>query len=307
MKRLIFVLFVLLQSGYLVNAQNDRTFYAACFSKAQLYVDFMKSQLTVKTFTNDSIEFKSGSTPYKAKKVTNFNFMKSVIGEDEKYPNPFYLYKVDDNSFIIHSLSIKDPLNAGFTYYHTDKNKEFETDENKRCAADELNRFTSLIKSYQDTDLVVESAKAEEVYNAKQKELNAQTKSVVTEYMKTYKTKRVDPTLEKAIRQQWNAENDGVTNPLLRIYFMDPNYSFFRNEFGIIMRKTVTTSIVYKWKKTGLCYMQWRWYGYESLGGGAFNDEIKYWTGDSYLTNFPENRKIIAGTNYEVDCAAFQK
>ncbi len=285
MKKIIFVIFVVLQTGYLVNAQNDRTFYQVCYNKdAQSYVDFDRDEIIVKILNNDSIIFESVGRAYSAQKVADFNFLEG--GKDVYH---FYAYKVDDNSFIIYTT-----FSEGFSYYHADKRKLVETDENKRCVINDLKQFGSFVKSYKE--------KEKEVGELRKKEFEAQTKDVITEYMKNYKSKKVDLTLEKGIVKWWN----NSTNPILRIYFINPSYDFPRNNLGIVLRKTVNAYYIYKWSD-GKCYMQWRSFGYESLGGGAFNDEVNSWIpGDTY-SNLPGNREIPPGKNYEVDCAAFQK
>ena len=76
------------------------------------------------------------------------------------------------------------------------------------------------------------------------------------------------------------------------------------------MRKTVDAVIVFKLKSNGTCRMRWNSFGYESLGGGAFSDEVKSWVkrddyGHPYHLKLP-GRMVDSGTEYEVDCAAFQ-
>ncbi len=302
MKKLILVLFVSLISVCSAMAQEDRIFYKVCVSNSEMEDLLRMEEISVSTFTNDLIEFRSpplsSNYPiyrnYSAKKVAE-NLMLEIGGG-------YYFYKVDNDSFFV----VTKELDA-YTYFHTNRKKAYEKDDASRCASDARMQITPAINSYLASD-ADNKVKEVELAKEKQKLIVIETKRVITEFMKNYTTKRIDPALEKAVRQKWNSENDGVANPLFRVYFMSPTYSIVRNEFGIVLRKTVSTYIVYKWKPNGLCFMQWRDYGYESLGGGAFNDEIKYWiAGRSDVANLPGKRELNAGTDSEVDCAAFQK
>ena len=104
-----------------------------------------------------------------------------------------------------------------------------------------------------------------------------------------------------------------VVNPILRVVFLEPNYEVTRNEFGVVLRKTVDAMIIFKVKSSGQCHMRWHSFGYESMGGGAFSDEVKPWEKqerigfDFYPQHIllPGDRKIYAGREYVVDCDAF--
>lgn len=295
MKNYFFILAVFLLSIFPVFSQNDRTFYQVCYSKdAQTYVDFSRDELVVKTLSDDSLMFEANGTPYTAKKVDGFNFY-----EGGKDVYQFYAYKVDNNSFFIISM-------GGFTYFHTDKKKLDEDDVNKRCDIEDLKRFAALKKSFE--------AKIDAEDKAKQNDFDSQTKGVVTDYVKNFKSKRVDPALEKGILAWWRGAPDAtVINPILHIYFLNPDYEYVRNEYGILLHKMLSTMYVFKMKDSGKCFVNWRSFGYESIGGGAFENETKAWIkkeaiGFDYYPLFlrlPGDRKLYAGRDYEVDCSAF--
>ena len=88
---------------------------------------------------------------------------------------------------------------------------------------------------------------------------------------------------------------------------MQSGYEFTRNEYGVVLRKTIDTILLLKNKKEGRCYIQWRSLGYESLGGNGFDTEVGAWIKQERIgfgysrvsLNFPGNRKIIAGIDYE--------
>jgi hypothetical protein len=128
-------------------------------------------------------------------------------------------------------------------------------------------------------------------------------KTLMTKWVADRISKRTDPALEKAIQ----ASNQ---SPILRIVFLTPGYDIIRNDLGIVVRKSIRTLYVYKWIKTGKCYAYWYSYGYESLGGAAFNTDLGSWrvfTDDgSHVAelNVPGTNGFPSGDSWEVDCAA---
>jgi hypothetical protein len=129
-------------------------------------------------------------------------------------------------------------------------------------------------------------------------------KAIITKWIKGLTSKRTDPALEKAIRASDSA-------PMLNIVFLTPGYDFIRNDLGIVQRKVIKTVYVYKWAQTGRCFAHWKYYGYESLGGGAFDTDLGNWrvmTDDGWHVaelNVPGTNGFPSGENWEVDCAAF--
>lgn len=280
-------------------SQEGRLFYNVCQSNAETIRDFQRESITVTTLDRDSIVFISAVRTYSAKPVVGYDFLKG--GQDEAR---FYARKVDDNSFFIAS-----PDFDAFAYYHADKRKAEEDDKGTRCAVDALNSFESSVKSF-----LAKEAEAAKVREKDEKVIfDAQTKGVITNWIKNYSSKRADPALEKAILQWWKGSSGAVViNPILRIYFLQPTYEITRNQFGEVLRKTVDSLYIYKQKSDGKCYMQWRSFGYESLGGGTFSTEMGNWIKRSSL-GYPDlirmdsGREINTGSQYEVACTPFEK
>ena len=297
MKTLTLSLFLVALAATSAISQGGRTFYLVCSSNASLYPDFQRDTISVMSVSQDRIVFHSVSTDYTADKVDGYGFLAG--GKDM---SRFVAYRVDDNSFFIAPPGID-----AVSYYHADKRVGDSDDKNKRCAISDLNQFEQLVKIY--------NQKQDDIAKQKQGEFDSQTKGVLTDWIKNFQSRRSDPVLEKGIRSWWNGPaGTVVVNPMLRVVFLQPSYEVTRNEFGEVLRKTVDTIIVFK-MKDGPCRMRWNSFGYESLGGGTFSDEVKQWTkqvqvGMGYYSEHilaPGNREINAGREYEVECAAFVK
>jgi|GEM_PF-4350789 len=269
--------------------QQERTFYLVCGTNASLYPDFQRDSITVSTLRPEQIVFKSVGTTYTATKVAGFNFLSG--GKDMSV---FVAYRVDDNSFFIAPPGI-----GALSYYHADKRMADVEDQNKRCAVSDINQFEQLVKIY--------NQKKEETDKQKQAEFE-QTgrKTIMTNWVKGLMSKRNDSALEKAIRASDSA-------PIMRIVFLTPAYDFIRNDLGIVQRKVIKTVYVYKWTQTGKCFAHWKYYGYESLGGGAFDTDLGNWRvmtdGGWHIAelNVPGTDGFPSGENWEVDCSAFVK
>lgn len=269
--------------------QQERTFYLVCGTNASLYPDFQRETITVSTLRPDQIVFHSVNTTYTANKVDDYNFLSGGEGM-----SVFVAYRVDDNSFFIAPPGID-----ALSYYHADKRMADVEDKNQRCAVSDINQFEQLVKIY--------NQKKEDADKQKQAEFE-QTgrKTIMTNWVKGLVSKRNDPALERAIRASESA-------PILRIVFLTPAYDFERNDLGIIQRKVIKTVYVYKWKQTGKCFTHWKYYGYESLGGGAFNTDIGNWRvmadGGWHIAELkvPGTDGFPSGENWEVDCGAFAK
>ena len=129
-------------------------------------------------------------------------------------------------------------------------------------------------------------------------------KPIMTKWVKGLVSKRNDPALEKAIRASDAA-------PILHIVFLTPGYDIIRNDLGIVQRKVIKTIYVYKWVQAGKCFAHWKYYGYESLGGGAFDTDLGNWrvmSDDGWHIaelNVPGTNGFPSGENWEVDCSAF--
>lgn len=298
MKTMISVLIFLLVTAGSALAHEARTFYNVCESNGKRYVDLQRDTVTVKTLTDDLVEFTAVGTLYTAKKIVDFNMME---GRADIFS--FYAKKVDNDSFL---LMQKGGMFTGFTYFHADQRRKNASDKTVRCAYDHLVSFESDVDAYLQ--------KRKELETQKQADFDSQTKGVTTEYVKNLRSQRTDPLLEKGIRAWWKGPPDAtVINPLLRTIFTQSTYEIVRNDFGNVLRKTVDAVYVFKRKSNGKCYANWRSFGYESLGGGTSGDEVKAWTkqdqaGFGYYARFytmPGNRKFLAGSDHEVDCAPF--
>jgi len=183
------------------------------------------------------------------------------------------------------------PVEVPFTYYIYGK-------------ADRPLKAGEVVVSCQNWD---QSATGKYLKDAESKADNdelAGRKSIITNWVKGLTSKRNDPALEKAIRAS-------VQSPVLRIVFLTPGYDIIRNDLGIVVRKVIKTVYVYKWVKTGKCYAYWQSYGYESLGGGAFNTDLGSWrtyTDDGWHVaelNVPGTYGFPSGEGWEVDCSTF--
>jgi len=313
MKNYLFILAVFLVSVFPATAQDNRTFYRVCRSVSEFKnVELNNDQVTMKSFTNDSITFETlsynlnSTSEYSAKKDPNYDFL---LEAGTSNPD-FYVYKVGDNSFFIISIKID-----AYAYFHTDKKKLYEKDSSIRCAKNDLAQFDTILKTKKEKDTENEKADATAEKIQKQK-FESETKGVVTDFIKNYQSQVKDPVIEKGIQLWWRGgdANAVIINPLLRIYHMQSVYEYPRNDLGVVLRKTKDAIILYKKKSENKCYIQWRSYGFESLGGGAFSDDMNSWV-KTYLSGFnyypsylvlPGERKIYSGTEYEVDCAPFQ-
>lgn len=270
-------------------AQPEREFYLVCGTNASLYPDFQRGTITVFSLRPDQIVFHSVNTTYTATKVEGFNFLSG--GKDM---SAFVAYRVDDNSFFIAPPGV-----SALSYYHADKRMADVDDQNKRCAVNDINQFEQMVKAY--------NTKKEEDYKRQKADFEQNgRKTIMTAWVKGLVSKRNDPALEKAIRTS-------SSSPILRIVFLTPAYDLMRNDLGIVQRKAIKTVYVYKWPQTGKCYAHWRYYGYESLGGGVFDRDLGNWRvmsdGGWHIAelNVPGANGFPSGENWEVDCAAFGK
>jgi hypothetical protein len=287
MKTLLAAIFGLMLISGTAFCQQDRTFYLVCGTNASLYPDFQRDEITVSTLKPDQIIFKSVGTTYTAAKVDGSSFMSG--GKDMA---AFVAYRVDENSFFIAPPGV-----SAMSYYHADKRMADVQDQNKRCAVNDLNQFEELVKTYN---------KKKEEADKQQRIAFEETgrKPIITKWVKELVSKRNDPALEKAIRAS-------TTSPILHIVFLTPAFDFERNDLGIIQRKMIKTVYVYKWLQNGKCYAYWQYFGYESLGGGAFDTDVRNWRvmsdGGRHIAelNVPGTDGFPSGEAWEVDCSAF--
>ncbi len=122
------------------------------------------------------------------------------------------------------------------------------------------------------------------------------TKKILSGYLASIHSRRSDPVLARQI-VKWSGNSTTV------VYLMQENYSIIRNAFGEVLRKTIVGLI--KYHTDGKCYLQWRTFGYESVGGGQFSSDMSTYN----TTNYTFNASSSAGTTrmeegqaYEVGC-----
>jgi hypothetical protein len=137
--------------------------------------------------------------------------------------------------------------------------------------------------------------------NSRQREENARTtgarnKKILTAYIRGLQSKRSDPTLVRNIKKWSNNETTTV-------YIVDANYYITRNYRGEILNENIPAII--KYHLNGKCYIQWRAFGYEALGGGVFGKDLNtYNKNDAYIlaTGAGASLRLDPGIAYELDC-----
>jgi hypothetical protein len=182
------------------------------------------------------------------------------------------------------------PVEVPFTYYIYGK-------------ADRALNAGDVVISCQGWDQSATGRYVKDAETKSNNEWDAETKKIITAYVSGHRSQRADPQLEKAIRAWWRgAPTTVVINPMLRVDFVKTDYEYTRNEFGIVLRKSIDAFYVFKLKKDGKCYVSSRSFGYESLGGGAFGAELKAWLPNSVI-RLANSREIERDNEYEIDCA----
>ena len=263
--------------------RNINTFYTICESNSSIDLE---NELSVRYLTSDSIGFSSKDKFYSLKKTSGFNFVKNYF---------FHANKIDDNSFVLYQAS-----NEAWRYLNADKNKANETDRERRCPTEPLVKLIEETRLYDKKQLETDKT-TEEAAKAKDK---ARAPVVLNNYAMSFKSKRVDPVLEKGIIKWWNGDGSTV-NPGIKIYFIQPEFKIVRNDLGVVLRKTLEGFILSA--KDGKCYVQWQLFGYESLGGGVFDQAVTVWANanDAYYTI--EGIEFKAISRYEINCSSLKK
>jgi len=124
----------------------------------------------------------------------------------------------------------------------------------------------------------------------------ARNRKILTAYMRGLQSKRSDPTLIRDIKKWSNNETTTV-------YVVDANYYITRNYRGETLNENIPAVIRYH--LNGKCYIQWRAFGYEALGGGAFAKDLNTYTkNDAYIlaTGAGGSLRLDPGVVYEIDC-----
>ncbi|HEX3934252.1 MAG TPA: hypothetical protein VHW43_06200 [Puia sp.] len=124
----------------------------------------------------------------------------------------------------------------------------------------------------------------------------ARNRKILAAYMRGLQSKRSDPTLIRNIKIWSNNETTTV-------YIVDANYYITRNYRGEMLNENIPAII--KYHLNGKCYIQWRAFGYEALGGGAFGKDLNtYNKNDAYIlaTGAGGSLRMDPGVAYEIDC-----
>ena len=179
-------------------------------------------------------------------------------------------------------IFLKDQNQAGQAMAMTDKSPFLAIRDSLKMEIDKVNK-----------PLIAANQAAAEKANKKD---IAETKAILSGYLKGLRSKLSDPVLERKI-VKWSH------NPDTRVYLAADHYSIVRNALGVVLRKTITGVIVYP--LDGKCYLQWRTFGYESLGGGQFSTDLSTYNSSDYTfrASGPAGSKDLEmGTDYEVNC-----
>jgi hypothetical protein len=124
----------------------------------------------------------------------------------------------------------------------------------------------------------------------------ALTKRIINTYAASLHSVRDDPTLQKDMIK-WSGQ------PGTTAYIMDNNYQVIRSYTGQVLNKNITGII--KFRQNGKCYIQWRDFGYECLGGGKFSTDITTYNRSGYTVKASTSLGSIdlrEGVSYEIDC-----
>lgn len=144
---------------------------------------------------------------------------------------------------------------------------------------------------------------------------DAETRQIITDWVKGLTSQRNDLALERDIRKWWKGPDPAIIpDPIIKIYFLQPAYAIERNQYGNVLRKHVDSLILWKTKDGSKCHIQWRSFGYDSLGAGTFSDEMQAYIKREFIgfdyyavrIRLPGYKEVQAGVWYEVNCAAFR-
>lgn len=125
---------------------------------------------------------------------------------------------------------------------------------------------------------------------------DARNKKIVTAYIRGFRSRRSDATLASDIRK-WSR------NTTTTVYIVDADYYITRNYRGEVLNKNIPAII--KYHVDGKCYIQWRAFGYEALGGGNFSKDLYTYNKNDYFlqaTGAGGSLRLDPGVAYEVDC-----
>jgi hypothetical protein len=130
----------------------------------------------------------------------------------------------------------------------------------------------------------------------RQAAIDAGTKKIVTAYMRNLQSKKDDPVLVRDIKK-WSR------NSTTTVYIVDASYYITRDWDGRVLNRNIPAIIRYT--LNGKCFVQWRAFGYEALGGGKFAADMGTYNKSSYVIKAAGAggwMDLQQGVAYEIDC-----
>lgn len=261
--------------------KSNNVYYPICISSPKPNSDLVRSELEVISLTSEGMKVNFSGTTTIVDKVAGYDFLMYQSGYADE---TFYVKQIDDQSFVFYQPNNK------YSVYHTEKRMADETDMNKRCAADVIQKLGESVTKYRDV-------RQKEKYDSEKP-----MRVALTNHMRTLKSQRNDPDMEKKIKDWWNNRHPDF--PAQKVLFLDPDYFLVRDEYNQVLRRLISTIVLYK-SKTGVCFVQWNAFGYQHLGGGAFDSELTAWKAgykqyENYIYKIP-NMNLEASYDYELD------
>ncbi|HEY4060988.1 MAG TPA: hypothetical protein VGM30_03770 [Puia sp.] len=131
---------------------------------------------------------------------------------------------------------------------------------------------------------------------ARRSVIDAGNKKIVTAYIRSLRSKKDDPVLVRDIKK-WSG------NATTTVFIVDAGYFITRNISGQVLNKNIPAIIRYA--LNGKCFVQWRAFGYEALGGGRFSADMGTYNKASYVikaTGAGGWLNMEQGVAYEIDC-----
>ena len=148
-------------------------------------------------------------------------------------------------------------------------------------------------------------AKVKAVYAARVEELERPRLSERASWFASYATKRRDDAFDRALAAWWKT-HAAPGNQLLQTRTASPDWNFVRSDVGVVLSRRLTVLYVFRNGGNGNCFLVWRQFGYESLGAGVFDTELKAWD-PSGVTFRSGKEELDPNRGYELDCAPVVK
>lgn len=261
--------------------KSNNVYYPICISSPKPDGDLCRDALRVLSLSSEGMKVNFGASETAIGKVDGYDFLMYESSVTDR----FYVKQIDEQSFVFYQ-----PVRKAYSVYNTDKLKAQEPDMKRRCAIDVVQKLDESINQY----LLVEQKKK---YEAEK-----ESRIMLSNQLREFKSKRNDPVMEKMIRDWWNTRNPEF--PAQKVLFIDSDYFLVRDEYNQVLRKLISAFVVYK-AKNGVCTAQWNAFGFEHLGGGAFDNQITAWkAGYKQYGNYVyklANMNLYASYNYELD------